>query len=384
MLHRTKTAQIIATADLAIFKKNRSLAWLTQDAWQQMVSQQAFIDTLAQASACLQLPAWQGSLADITIHRSFQQPYQVVAVDGSQIYPDHHLQGVDCFLVNVGYCHLAYGEQSSARLDATPHLLTSLQAKTTYKQNYFAADMVDLIREDYELALLVQLAQALTLHGTEPLVGLFDGNVFFWHLGFKMPAVKDVFFARYATHLIALYEQRFLYAGYLSGTQFADVVALVRAGLCEGTDACGLTGTQLYDLCSMLDGLSDADLLATVLAPGERTTLFACTGSLAEAYPAHSKPWFFYLNAGEEVVRIEVPAWIAHDAASVATIAECALDQSIKGFGYPVALAEAHAQAVVAGADRLFFYQLLQAHSVARQRQVVMSPKSMKKKVLGV
>ena len=36
-------------------------------------------------------------------------------------------------------------------------------------------------------------------------------------------------------------------------------------------------------------------------------------------------------------------------------------DQTVKGGGYPVALTEAHEQAVVREADRLYFYQMLAA-----------------------
>ena len=177
---------------------------------------------------------------------------------------------------------------------------------------------------------------------------------------------------------------KFLYAGYLSGARFSDLAVLLRVGLCEGDDACDLSRSQLYDICSMAEMLTDAELLSFVLAPGERTTLFSCVGSVVDLYPEHSKPWFFYLHTGDEVVRIEVPAWIAADKEAIDLIAACCLDQAAKGFGYPVALAEAHAQAVVTGADRTFFYEWIAMQSIRQQRNVAISPKSLKKKLLGI
>ena len=70
----------------------------------------------------------------------------------------------------------------------------------------------------------------------------------------------------------------------------------------------------------------------------------------------HLVPHFFYMDVGAEIVRIEIPAWIARDEQKINTVAQIILNQSIKGRGYPVALAEAHEQAVVKGPDREFFY----------------------------
>jgi hypothetical protein len=383
MLDRIKTAQLVTAAQGRIFRQARSLRWLTKEVWQQVVTQPAFVEALALARTRQQLTQWQGSLADVVAVLPMADPYDVVAIDGSQIYPDNHFQGIDCFLIHTGLCHLSYDEQSSVRFAAEPYLFTPQEAQLAYKQSFFSPDLVDLIREDYELTLLAEQAK-LPPDGKKLRFGLFDGNVFFWHLEMKPQQIKTVFFERYFQSLTVLYEQQFLYAGYLSGARFSDLAALLRVGLCEGTDACNLSRSQVYDICTMTEMLTDAELLAFVLTPGERTTLFSCVGSVVDLYPDHSKPWFFYLHTGEEVVRIEVPAWIAAKQEAVDLIAACCLDQAIKGRGYPVALAEAHAQAVVTGADRTFFYEWIAMQSVRQQRNVAVSPKSLKKKLLGI
>ncbi len=383
MLDRIKTAQLVADAQGRIFRQVRSLRWLTKAMWQHVVTQASFMAALELERKRQPLPRWQGSIADIVAVAPMTDPYEVVAIDGSQIYPDNHFQGIDCFLIHTGLCHLSYGQQSSVRFAAEPYIFTTKEAQTNYKQSFFSQDMVDLIREDYELTLLAQ--QAVLPQAVEKLrLGLFDGNVFFWHLELKPQQLKTIFLERYFQQLTVLHEQRFLYAGYLSGARFSDLASLLRVGLCEGVEACDLSRSELYDICSMAEMLTDAELLAYVLEPGERTTIFSCEGSVVDLYPEHSKPWFFYLHTGDEVVRIEVPAWIAAQDGAIDLIAACCLDQATKGLGYPVALAEAHAQAVVTGADRTFFYEWIKMQSVRQQRCVTVSPKSIKKKLLGI
>jgi hypothetical protein len=384
MLDRTKTAELIAKAQGSIFRQFRSLRWLTSEMWQHLVTQESFLQALDLAAQQQDLPTWQGSLGDIVSVVPMSLPYDVVAVDGSQIYPDNHYQGIDCFLVHTGLCSLSYRqEKSSVHFATEPYLFATRDAQRVYQQSFFSPDLVDLIREDYELALLAAQAQEPEVPGV-PRLGLFDGNLLFWHLEAKPQQIKKIFLERYFQHLTVFYQDKFIYAGYLSGARFSDLTSLLRLGLCEGLAVCNLNRSQLYDICSMTEALTDAELLAYVLAPGQRTTVFSCTGSIADAYPPHSKPWFFYLHTGDEVVRIEIPAWVLDQEGAVDQIAACCLDQAAKGFGYPVALAEAHAQAVVTSADRSFFYDWISQQSIYHQRHVSMSPKSLKKKLLGI
>jgi NurA-like 5'-3' nuclease len=56
------------------------------------------------------------------------------------------------------------------------------------------------------------------------------------------------------------------------------------------------------------------------------------------------------------------------------------LDQCRKGQGYPVALSEAHEQAVISGADREEFWALVQESMEAEKMPVESSRKSQSKK----
>ena len=87
---------------------------------------------------------------------------------------------------------------------------------------------------------------------------------------------------------------------------------------------------------------------------------------------------------GYEIARVEIPAWIARDDAKVDKVARMILDQSIKGRGYPVAIAEAHEQAVVKGPDRDFFYHCIQKMSIEHKLRVAYSQKVLKKRGIGI
>ena len=90
------------------------------------------------------------------------------------------------------------------------------------------------------------------------------------------------------------------------------------------------------------------------------------------------------MDIGAEIVRIEVPAWIARNQKHLTTVAQIILNQSLKGRGYPVALAEAHEQAVVKGPDREFFYHLIQKIGIENHQRMHLSQKSIKKRGIGI
>ena len=88
--------------------------------------------------------------------------------------------------------------------------------------------------------------------------------------------------------------------------------------------------------------------------------MFQSKAPIAYLYPQPLKPYFCYLHVGYEIVRIEIPAWIAQQEEMVDELCAIAYDQAQKGSGYPVCLFEAHEQAVVKGYDREFFYAMVQ------------------------
>ena len=90
------------------------------------------------------------------------------------------------------------------------------------------------------------------------------------------------------------------------------------------------------------------------------------------------------MHVGDEVIRLEFPEWIAKNNQLVNNICSCILDQTNKGSGYPVCLAEAHEQAVVKGPDREFFYQCIERLGIKCNKKITLSQKISKKRRIGI
>jgi hypothetical protein len=96
------------------------------------------------------------------------------------------------------------------------------------------------------------------------------------------------------------------------------------------------------------------------LAEGQRGPLFVSLSRVnVESYGPHLV-CFFYIRVGREVGRVEIPQWVAADAAQVDLVHALVYDQCARGQGYPVALARAHEQAVVKAADRRAFLSMVE------------------------
>ena len=67
---------------------------------------------------------------------------------------------------------------------------------------------------------------------------------------------------------------------------------------------------------------------------------------------------FYYLNGGAEIARVEAPDWLADDPELLALSRAMLVKQCQLGLGYPVAVSEAHEQAVISGHDRAEFRRL--------------------------
>ena len=141
---------------------------------------------------------------------------------------------------------------------------------------------------------------------------------------------------------------------------------------------------QKKELYSMVDAVVDSGIMHSVLKPYTRSVVFSNHSAISNYYPNHLRPFFFYIHTGNEIGRVEIPSWIAQNEQSVSMIAQVVIDQCIKGSGYPVALAEAHEQAVVKGPDRDFFYHFLQKIGMERSYKASTSRKSIKKRGIGI
>ena len=310
--------------------------------------------------------------------------WTVAAVDGSHIDVDRHLP-VRFYLLNFGGCVLTYGAEPDAQLFSRPHLATSnKELYITDPQNPLAEEAVSgallgLVRTIKELEALAETSEAQS--PGLPLLALVDGSLVLWGLsgqGYR-PFVRDAIirdgllpaFDRVA----ALAERRpVALAAYVSYPRSTEVVNAVRCSLCphDANDcrtSCN-SRRSTREACSQADDFLDRDLFQRLLPPGWRSPVYRTNSSVPrEHYGERHQVCFFYLNAGDEIGRVEAPAWVAENEALLSLTHGLVWDQCQRGQGYPVAISESHEQAVInVGAQRVFRRLLvdsLERHSVS-------------------
>lgn len=272
-------------------------------------------------------------------------PYDIGAVDGSQIYPDHH-EGVPFFLLHTAAVSFTYGVQPhESHFDwVTDTVVSSVYEGDMWGHWAHQAMVIDSMRTTCELSAGLQLGRRQSPTG----ILCFDGSLIFWHLRAQPPPEvltdsRDQFFGQYCAILSSCAIERIVTAWYTSFPRGTDLVHLVRATFPAESERWYKT-------------VVDVDMLYGWLPPAHRTAIFLSGADIAACYPKTIRPAFFYLNTGSEIARVEVPAWIAEQPHECDRIGGILLDQCCKGQGYPIALAEAHEHAVMRDADRQLFF----------------------------
>jgi len=79
-----------------------------------------------------------------------------------------------------------------------------------------------------------------------------------------------------------------------------------------------------------------------------------------------------------------MPRWVAENGDLLGIVHALVLDQCRRGQGYPVALSEAHEQAVVTAADKAGFWQLVESLCIEEKIPTLTSAKSFSKRTRWV
>ncbi len=324
--------------------------------------------------------------------------FNVVAADGSQIEVDRH-GPAHCFLLNTGRVRIRYGSQPFASLVSQPRLYASedelyISDPQGIKRQPVEGELLAAKRAVEECLALVETVEALD--DDYPTLALLDGSLILWGLaGRGTPDfITDALITRgllpALDRLRALTAKRSLaLASYISRPRSTDVVNVLRLAECPhaeldtlGCDRiCGRGGSGHKECSQVAEGVQDSDLFEHLLQPGERSDLFLTQSSVVSQHYGSHKIAFFYLNVGEELARVEIPVWVAEQPEALDFAHALLLSQCEKGRGYPVALAEAHEQAVVTFAAREHFWQLVERAMEHRRVPVAASEKSKAKQL---
>ena len=323
----------------------------------------------------------------------------VAAVDGSHVDVDRHMPA-RCFLINVGSSVLTYGSRPDADLRSRPRLyaqadeLVVRDKDAHYREQAIEGAVLGAKRTVEEIRALVQLVRDLP--PDLPTLALMDGSLIMLGLApqtydFVLRELIEEGFVRALEDLRQMASERPLaVASYISMPRSAEVINALRVGLCpyEVADCDRYCGTiELGDRpCDAgAAGLMDREVFSETLEPGQRTGVFASSSPLVENYYRGQGQEqginFFYVHAGEEIGRVEVPSWVARDEALLGLTHSLVIDQCRRGPGYPTALMEAHEQAVVTGPDRRHFVELVQNVLSGQRTPVYTSEKERSKRL---
>lgn len=262
--------------------------------------------------------------------------YFLLAADGSQIIPSGH-EAVPLALVNSSRVCL---EPFSGRVPSVLVRSSLLnEQKSSLECAHLSEDLINLERDIAELRILADWQPEKQL----PVIALRDGPLELYHEPHRGDHFEKAF-QEYLQLLQDLSQQEFILAGYIDRSRASLITTMLDlyAAIFSGSSIEGLKSE-----------LPDKELMAVLLPPGYRSAIFQLHSSASRHYRERTAIHFFYLNIGRQdqayIVRVEVPAWVAENSASLALLQRALLDQcQIMGAQpYPYILHRAHEEAVV-------------------------------------
>lgn len=265
---------------------------------------------------------WLGSINDFYPFLECDDDYSLIAIDGSQIYPDRH-EGVEAFLINIGSVEINY-RLSSISCKTLPNFYPHIE-KLVSNSKLESNQLIDHQR------CLMELQQAQHDFVNHDLI-LLDGS--YPDSDHDSYQIIEKFYAKQVPVFF-----------YISLSNARDILKLVDCQL----------------------AIADRTILEKYLPARHYTTVFIhkkLQNSLDRA--------FVYLNTGQEIVRLEFSAWLQD---KIHDYLVYIIDQINKGSGYPVVLAEAHMQAVISNQDRFYFYKLIRLYHDAPNRSLKLQRK---------
>jgi hypothetical protein len=284
----------------------------------------------------------------------------VIAVDGSQVYPDRH--GIaPYYLINIGGITLRQETGQAPLVFSQPSLYFAADELYDEKGRLHDVEHVNRQRDRREIETLAGLAESerLAPGGELPrsILAMVDGPLLFWASPQAGVHEDGDDIRRQLEHFTAQLARfrgvRAVPVGYVDRPSSANVLrTLELADLHEEQVSRESVRIRGYGL--LVDRMLFADL-----KPGERSAIFASTAVLNERYAkAGHRIVFFYANMARRegsdnaiIARIELPEWAAQEEEALDQLlgvlyADCELT------GAPYVLVRAHELAVVTGAER--------------------------------
>lgn len=302
---------------------------------------------------------------------SAPKSHTVFATDGSQISPSHH-EITYCYLINIGRIMLHYGQSLHPLLDTMPQVYYKPEDLYVSQQwNIRTEEWMGYRRTVLEAKILSEMACRWVLppgaHHDTANLALVDGSLIFWFLDNLLNEAKEQLLPPILAAWEDLRNSKIPLMGYLSASRSMESVNFLRFPACiYDYPNCIVNCREETEEkpCQVIHPIRDTTLWRSVLPPGHRTALWRSNLRILDYYDEPQRVYFCYVNVGNEIARIEIPAWVAEDSNLFEQSLGIMLAQVYKGYGYPVALAEAHNMAVVRSGDRHRFFSILEQQMI--------------------
>ncbi len=303
----------------------------------------------------------------------------LIAVDGSQIYPDEHAAAL-YYLLQIGGIAFRYDGSRP-----TPYSCESLHFRDdelydaqSYPISIERVGMQRLVREMEYLAELTALERRLA--PAAPLIAITDGPLLWPYIARSHADFRAL--EAYLEAISGIRQAGALPVGYVARPGGRALVELLWVSRLAAEDIPG----KLAD--NPLRRLTDAALMAHILLPGERSAWFSRPSATNQRQAGHGhEVWFCYINVGAArapvIARVETSRWGAVDDAAIAALHAILLHQSSVLNGYPYALARAHEEALVTTTDKAALDADIQRHILEQGIVVRPSEKAQQKAYLG-
>ncbi len=304
--------------------------------------------------------------------------HTVFATDGSQISPSAH-EIAYCYLLNVGRIILYYGQSRHPVLDSVPEIY--YQPEDLYISRQWGIrteEWMGYRRTVSEAVILAEIGEYLSMIPGNllsiPTLAMVDGSLTYWFLEQLPSEARNLILEPILEAWDSLRLAGIPLLGYVSASRSSETVSFLRLEACPHEEPncvkyCPTVGIidskGFYKKapCQSFEPLRDTVVWASKLQPGQRSPLWRSQARILDLYDCH-QVYFCYVNVGTEIARIEVPAWVAENSEQLELALGMMIAQVKKGYGYPVALAEAHNQAVVKGGDRTRFFAMLEQEMI--------------------
>jgi hypothetical protein len=304
------------------------------------------------------MPAGNESLASFKEAPDLPTALALVAVDGSQVYPDHHAASL-FYAINIGF-FLHRSDTGFTDAGSDPEIVFEEEAVHP-DGNLISQTILNARRTVEEMAELSRLALAEKQAAPgRPALALADGGIAL-RIDEKAfpPAERGALQNKFFAAIDRLAAEKIPVAGYISRPGGSPVLALLE--LAQEDAAEHFRGRKAERRAAFPD-LDDSALFERLLPPGARSPLFefsAYWNNLYRNREPNQSAHFFYLNVGRAypvVARVEVPAWTAADPALVDRVHAALVDQCAVTLNdpYPYALIRADEEAFVSGEEKRY------------------------------